>query len=187
MKKILPLLFVITLLLQPFVAMSSTQVTLEWSANTEPNLAGYKVFVREEGQVYDYANPVWEIIETTCTIYDLDEAKTYFFVVRAFDTEEFESGNSNEVTLEPSSIIDDVVEITSVYYSEKKDTLSIKATSSEAGLVVLTVWVSYNDVTIELGDLKYSSRKGYYSTFRKVSRQPDSVTVTSTGGGRADY
>ena len=78
------------------------QVTLEWSPNSEPDLAGYRVFLREEGQSYDYTNPSWEGTETTCTIYNLDETKTYYFVARAFDTEGLESGDSNEVCLEPA-------------------------------------------------------------------------------------
>jgi PKD repeat protein len=78
----------------------STQVTLEWSPNSEPDLAGYTLFCREQGQNYDYANPSWEGTHTTCTIYDLDETKTYFFVVRAFDTEGFQSSDSNETCLE---------------------------------------------------------------------------------------
>jgi len=82
---------------------ASTQVTLEWSPNSEPDLSGYRVFCREEGQSYNYANPSWEGAETTCTIYDLDETKTYYFVVRAFDTEGFESGDSNEVCFEPGT------------------------------------------------------------------------------------
>ncbi|MBW2669244.1 MAG: hypothetical protein JRD87_05050, partial [Deltaproteobacteria bacterium] len=72
----------------------------------EPDLEGYKVFVREEGQSYDYADSSWEGIDTTATIYNLDETKTYYFVARAFDIEGFESGNSNEVSregIEPST------------------------------------------------------------------------------------
>jgi len=82
---------------------ASTQVTLEWSPNSETDLAGYRVYSREEGQSYDYANPAWEGEETTCTIYDMDETKTYYFVVRAFDTEGFESDDSNEVCFEPGT------------------------------------------------------------------------------------
>ncbi|MBW2054976.1 MAG: fibronectin type III domain-containing protein, partial [Deltaproteobacteria bacterium] len=78
----------------------STQVTLEWSPNSEPDLAGYTLFCREQGQNYDYANPCWEGTDTACTIYDLDETKTYFFVVRAVDTEGFQSSDSNETFLE---------------------------------------------------------------------------------------
>jgi hypothetical protein len=79
---------------------ASTKVTLEWSPNSEPNLAGYKIFCREKGQSYDYLNPSWEGTNTYCTIYDLDETRSYCFVARACVTEEFESGDSNEVCLE---------------------------------------------------------------------------------------
>jgi len=72
-------------------------VTLEWSPNSEPDLAGYRAFVRESLQGYDYKNPAWEGIETTCIIENIANDKSYSFVVRAFDTEGYESGNSNEV------------------------------------------------------------------------------------------
>jgi len=80
-------------------------LTLEWIPNNEPDLAGYRVFYREQSQSYDYANPSWEGTNTYCTIYDLDEKKTYCFVARAFDTEGFESGNSNEACHEPLVIL----------------------------------------------------------------------------------
>ena len=82
-------------------ASAATQVSLVWAPNSEPDLAGYRVFYREQSQSYDYANPSWEGTDTYCTIYDLDETKTYCFVARAFDTEGFESENSIEVCHEP--------------------------------------------------------------------------------------
>ena len=74
-------------------------ITLQWTPNNEPNLAGYRAYYREEGQSYDYEHPYWESIDPVCTIYDLDETKTYYFVVRAFDTNGLESADSNEVIL----------------------------------------------------------------------------------------
>ena len=74
-------------------------ITLQWTSNNEPSLAGYRTFYREEGQSYDYESPYWESIEPVCTVYDLDETKTYYFVVRAFATDGSESANSNEVIL----------------------------------------------------------------------------------------
>lgn len=90
------------ILLSFFFVTSSyaTDVTLKWTPNNEPNLAGYTVFYREEGQSYNYTNPYWETTDPTCTIYELDETKTYYFTVRAFSTEGFQSENSNEVCLE---------------------------------------------------------------------------------------
>ena len=75
----------------------AVNVTLQWNPNSEPNLAGYRVFSREKGQSYDYTNPSLEVAEASCIINNLDENKTYYFVVRAFDTKGIESGDSNEV------------------------------------------------------------------------------------------
>jgi len=92
------------LFLPGYNSLASIQTSLEWAPNNEPDLAGYRVFCREQSQSYDYANPSWEGTDSYCTIYDLDETKTYCFVVRAFDTERLESGNSNEVCHEPLGV-----------------------------------------------------------------------------------
>jgi hypothetical protein len=86
----------------PLYAMD---ITLRWAPNDEPNVAGYKVFYREEGQSYNYDVPYWESTEPECTVYDLDETKTYYFVVRAFDNEGHTSDDSNEVALKASTSI----------------------------------------------------------------------------------
>ena len=78
-------------------------ISFQWDQNTDPDLAGYRVFCREIGQSYNYTNPSWEGIDTTCTIYDLDHTKTYYFVSRAFDTYGLESMDSNELVLEPAT------------------------------------------------------------------------------------
>ena len=75
-------------------------VSLEWLPNSESNLSGYRVFMRKDGMDYDYTNPEWETVDTDCTLYNLYKDTTYYFVVRAFDTEGNESGDSNEATLE---------------------------------------------------------------------------------------
>jgi hypothetical protein len=93
------ILFVIFLLFNLAVPVYAIDITLQWSPNNGPELAGYRIFYREEGQSYNYDNPYWETINNTCTIYDLDETKTYYFVVRAFDANRLESANSNEVLL----------------------------------------------------------------------------------------
>ena len=81
--------------IQPAAAW--TQVTLAWSSNTEPDLAGYRAFSRLEGGDYAYNDPTWEGTDTTCTIDTLEESSVYCFVVRAFDTEGYESADSEEV------------------------------------------------------------------------------------------
>lgn len=74
-------------------------VTLIWDPNTEPNLVGYRLYVREQEKTFDYDLPEWEGPETNCTIQGLDEDTHYSFVVRAFDSAGNESGDSNEIGL----------------------------------------------------------------------------------------
>ena len=76
-------------------------LSFAWDANTEPDLAGYRVFYRQEGQNYDYNNPVWQGTATTCTISGLIENTTYYFVSRAYDTYDNESENSVELCYDP--------------------------------------------------------------------------------------
>jgi hypothetical protein len=38
---------------------AATQVSLQWDPNNEPDLAGYRIYSREQGQSYDYAAPSW--------------------------------------------------------------------------------------------------------------------------------
>lgn len=83
-------------------------VRLEWEANTEPDLAGYKIFFRKAGEEYDYDDAAWIGTATTCTISDLDDDTAYFFVARALDSAGYESGDSNEASTDDEAIIDDL-------------------------------------------------------------------------------
>lgn len=89
-------------------SLHAMDITLQWSPNSEPDVAGYKVFLRELGQYYDYNNPYWETIEPKCVVYDLDIKKTYYFVVRAFNIDGFTSNNSNEVMLREGTPVNSV-------------------------------------------------------------------------------
>ncbi len=97
----------LTIIFQFFFILNSlaaTQVSLTWDPNSESDLAGYRIYSREQSQSYDYVNPSWEGTDTSCIIYDLDETKTYCFVARAFDTLGNESVNSVEACHEASVI-----------------------------------------------------------------------------------
>lgn len=74
-------------------------VTLTWQPNLEPDLAGYRVYLREEGESFDYDRPEWEGIDLSCTIRDLDDDTHYYFAVTAFDTSGNESDDSTETGL----------------------------------------------------------------------------------------
>lgn len=90
-----------------FTLAQASDVTLAWDPN-DPAPDGYRLFMRQDGQVYDYSSPAWQGTDTQATLSDLSEGVTYAFVCRAFVGDQ-ESGDSNEVvyTIEapPASVV----------------------------------------------------------------------------------
>jgi hypothetical protein len=92
-------------------------VTLGWDANTETDLAGYKVYYgTTQGGPYngsgssDGASPVTVLLSglfnpnnPEFTVHGLSDGK-YYFVVTAFNTDGLESGYSNEAYTDSSSV-----------------------------------------------------------------------------------
>ncbi len=93
MKKLL--LAVLFSLAFPVLSYADS-VTLKWSANTESDLAGYKLYVGTASRTYEHNTDVGNVI--TETVVNLNEGTTYYFAVTAYDTSDCESGYSNEVS-----------------------------------------------------------------------------------------
>ena len=77
------------------------EVRFEWDDNSEPDLAGYRLYRSDaSGQyVYGAANAIAEIPAGTETYGPIVlPIGTHYFVLTAYDTEGFESGPSNEAT-----------------------------------------------------------------------------------------
>ncbi len=70
--------------------------TLTWNANTEPDLAGYQVYVGTASGVYGVPISVGNV--TTYQVTNLTVGQTYYFAIKAVDTSNNESGYSNEVS-----------------------------------------------------------------------------------------
>ena len=110
-------LLVLIFLLIPVFVFAASNVTLEWDANSEADLAGYKVYykVGSPGEPYDGTgavegdSPVDVGNVTTFTLNDLTEGNTYYFVATAYDTETNESDYSNEVFKQIESEIPDTI------------------------------------------------------------------------------
>jgi len=84
----------VTLILsQPTVTTGSAVLT--WSANTEPTLAGYKVYIGTAPG--SYGPPVAVGLNTTYTVGGLTSGKTYYFSVTAIDENGVEGPHSSEV------------------------------------------------------------------------------------------
>jgi fibronectin type 3 domain-containing protein len=83
----------------PPAATPTASATVAWDANTETDLAGYKLYKgTSSGQ---YGAPI-ATLPTTATSYKatgLQKGSAYFFVVTAFDTSGNEGPRSNELTV----------------------------------------------------------------------------------------
>ena len=66
-------------------------------ASANAAVDGYRIFMRRQGQGYDYSRPVWTGPAGTVAISDLEAGVTYFFVARAFKGD-VQSPDSNEVS-----------------------------------------------------------------------------------------
>ena len=74
----------------------SAQVTLEWQASSG-DVAGYNVYQGTSSRDYDVTLDIGNC--TSVTIADLAEDEVYYFAVTAYDSEDNESGYSNEVCI----------------------------------------------------------------------------------------
>jgi hypothetical protein len=95
----------LTLILALFATLAhSAVVTLAWDPNTEPDLAGYRVYYKEvsSGPPYNGTgategdSPIDVGNVTEFTLNGLSDVETYFFVVTAYDTGGLESNYSEE-------------------------------------------------------------------------------------------
>ena len=74
-------------------------VTLTWAANSEPDLAGYKIYVGTRSGTYSFpGSPFVTEKITSYTISNLPKGETYYFAISAYDSAGNESALSAEVS-----------------------------------------------------------------------------------------
>jgi hypothetical protein len=77
-------------------AATSDSATLEWAANFEPDLAGYRIYHGTSSGIYGLPQTVGKT--TTYQYHDLAPNKTHYFTLTAFDASGNESLPSSEVS-----------------------------------------------------------------------------------------
>ena len=99
-SRILPLLwagcFFYSIALRPITAQAASSVTLAWDANSEPDVAGYKVYFGTSSGNYSAVIDTGNV--TTAVLSNLTAGTTYFAVVAAYSTDGIESLPSSEVS-----------------------------------------------------------------------------------------
>src|SRR5881397_2778440 len=75
---------------------SAAQVTFAWNADTEPDLAGYKLYYGFSSGSYQFSVDVGNL--TSYTLSGLLEGRIYYFAATAYNLSLAESDFSNEVS-----------------------------------------------------------------------------------------
>jgi hypothetical protein len=83
-------------LFAPVDRVHAAQATLAWDPNTDPALAGYKLYWGTSSANYSWSADAGN--QTTFAVPDLSAGATYYFAATAYDSERFESTFSNETT-----------------------------------------------------------------------------------------
>ena len=95
------LLLALAFSLSPLQAVHAQDVTenvsvnLAWDPNTEPNIAGYKLYSRTVYTTYGSGTDLGNV--TATTVPDLPSGNVYYFKVTAYNTQGIESQPSSEV------------------------------------------------------------------------------------------
>jgi hypothetical protein len=87
---------VLTTLFGCCLSKAVINITLDWSANSDPSVAGYNVYYGTASRAYSSARDVGT--NTQAVVNGLAEGQTYFFAVTAYTYDGFESDYSGEVS-----------------------------------------------------------------------------------------
>ena len=172
----------------------AADVTLQWDPATQAGLAGYKVYYGESSNTY--TGSVDTGTQTSYTVTDLSEGKTYYFAVTAYGTTGYsESGYSNEV----SKIVSVAVPVADFSANVTSGTapLAVLFSDTSTGNVTDWSWNFGNGTTGSGGQalITYNA-PGTYTVSLTASgpggsntkTKSDYITVASdsTGGGGSD-
>ena len=160
---------IFTLLLFTTLAQAG-QVSLAWNPSSSPDVGGYKVVYGLASGTYTSTVDVGK--QTSTTVANLDDSKTYYFAARAYNTARtVESANSNEVSKPASTTAPPVAAPTASFSATSRSgnaPLAVSFTNLSGGSVNTWAW-NFGDG----GTSNTASPSHTYTTVRHLFRQPD--------------
>ncbi|MDZ7268993.1 MAG: Ig-like domain-containing protein [candidate division KSB1 bacterium] len=176
---------------------------MSWDANSEPDLAGYRVYYSLTTQRYSAANSRDVGLKLTTTFDNLEEGRRYYFVVTAYDRAGNESAYSREVsatvpvvdrTPPQISTVNAIDQTTvAVAFNEAVTKASAENKSNyriDPQIVIARATLQADNHTVLLKTSEHSNGKTYTITVQNVSdaaQPPNSInpavsaTYTFTG------
>ncbi|HYB21995.1 MAG TPA: fibronectin type III domain-containing protein, partial [Thermodesulfobacteriota bacterium] len=180
----------VALSLGPVVQVYSAQVALQWDANPDSTVAGYKIYYGSAS--HNYASHIDVGKTTTYTVSNLQDGVTYYFATTDYNNSGTESDFSNEVVLNGAA---------NCTYSLSSTAQSF-GSSAGAGSVSVNVgagcaWVAVSNVTwITItsnssvtggGTINYSVAANSSSSSRSGTITVAQQTFTVTQSGAPPY
>lgn len=139
------------------VGVNRGYAIIDWDANTEPDLAGYRVYQGTTSGVYSpvelpYNGGTADYYDvgnvTSYMVLNLDFGTTYYFVVTAYDTSNNESLPSAEVSKTPTDVLLGNVQIDAGAYFVEDDTTITDDVTMNLLLFPQSVGVNSDLVTV---------------------------------------
>ncbi len=157
-------------------------LTVSWDANSEPDLAGYRVYYSLTAQTYTAASSRDVGLKLVTTFDNLEEGKTYYFVVTAYDQAGNESSYSAEVSAKVS-VTDQAPPQISAVSALDQTTVAVefnepvtKASAENKGnyridqqIVIARATLQADNRTVILETSEHSNGKTYTITVQNVS------------------
>ena len=163
---------------------NAASVSFAWKANTEPELAGYKLYRGTAPGTYS-SHVVLGLV-TNHTVTDLVAGTTYYFALSAFDTNDMESGLTPELQFPASPTL-----ATIANQSTSEDTaLAVNLTVSDPDTAVANLTLSAISTNLTLvpnGNITFAGTTSSRTmTITPAANQSGTtrITVTVSDGGR---
>lgn len=149
------------------------QVLLEWEANSDPQLGGYKVYYGQTSG--NYASTIDVGNQTNYVVPDLNPGQTYYFAVTAYDrTSQAESVFSSEVQATIPQPVAAPVARFKVALTSKRKTLTVLFTDMSTGKISSWNW--------NFGDGRTSTSRNPGHEYAAPGTYKASLTVAGPGG-----
>ncbi len=92
------LLLVLAFMILPFLSLQAAVVDVSWNANTEADLAGYKLYYGTTSGVYELPIDVGKVTSYSVTV-NPKVTTTYYVTLTAYDMSGNESPKSDEASI----------------------------------------------------------------------------------------
>jgi hypothetical protein len=184
------LIITLFLFILPVPNANSAQVTLAWDPNTDPDLAGYKVYY---GLLSDqYSNSVDVGNQTSYTLSNLPDGKTYYMAATTYDREGYESDFSNEVVFNAPPPCTYSISPTSQSFGQVGGSGTVNITTQSGcnwTAVSNASWllITSNSSVTGNGTVNYSASSNSSASMRTGTLTLAGQSVTITQNGMTSY